>query len=88
MKNSCLMGWKVPLTPTQLSHKHHHHGGANPHSWAISMAVTMCLDFGKKNRIVALWKSLLNASVQKARNRPSTQLIEATSCIEKSNTRI
>jgi hypothetical protein len=33
-------------------------------------------------------KSLFEASVQKARNRPSTQLIEATSCIERSNTTI
>jgi hypothetical protein len=45
----------------------------------------MVIDFGIKNRVVALWKSLSEASIQKARNRPSTQLIEATSCIERSN---
>jgi hypothetical protein len=41
--------------------------------------------FWHKNRVVALWKSLSEASIQKARNRPSTQLIKATSCIERSN---
>jgi len=30
-------------------------------------------------------KSLFEASVQKAQNGPSTQLIEATSCVEKWN---
>jgi hypothetical protein len=44
------------------------------------------VNFGVKNRVVALWKSLSKASVQKARNGPSTQLIEATSCVERSNT--
>jgi hypothetical protein len=33
-------------------------------------------------------KPLFEASVQKAQNRPSTQVIKATSCVEKSNTRI
>jgi hypothetical protein len=33
-------------------------------------------------------KSLYEASIQKARNEPSTQLIEATSCVEGSNTMI
>ena len=48
----------------------------------------MVIDFGVKNRVVALWKSLFEASVQKARNGPSTQLIEATSCVERSNATI
>ncbi len=39
----------------------------------------------KKNRVVALWKSLSEASIQKAQNRPSTQLIKTTSCVERSN---
>jgi hypothetical protein len=39
--------------------------------------------FGVKNRVVALWNLFL-----KARNEPSTQLIEATSCVEKSNATI
>jgi len=30
-------------------------------------------------------KSLFEASVQKAQNRPSTELIEATGCVERSN---
>jgi hypothetical protein len=29
-------------------------------------------------------KSLFEASIKKAQNRPSTQLIEATSCVERS----
>jgi len=33
-------------------------------------------------------KSLFKASVQKAQNEPSTQLIEATSCVERWNTTI
>ena len=33
-------------------------------------------------------KLLFEASVQKAQNGPSTQLIEATSCVERSNTTI
>jgi hypothetical protein len=45
----------------------------------------MVIDFGIKNQVVALWKSLSKASVQKAQNGPSTQLIEATSCVERSN---
>ncbi len=49
---------------------------------------TMVIDFGVKNRVVALWKSLLKASVQKARNGPSTHVIEATSCVERSNATI
>jgi hypothetical protein len=44
----------------------------------------MVIDFGVKNRVVALWKSLPEASVKKARNGPSTQLIEATSCVKRS----
>jgi hypothetical protein len=41
--------------------------------------------FGLKNQVVALWKLLSEASVQKARNGLSTQLIKATSCVEMSN---
>jgi hypothetical protein len=46
----------------------------------------MVIDFGIKNLIVALWKLLSEASVKKAPNGPSTQLIEATSCVESLNT--
>jgi hypothetical protein len=42
----------------------------------------MVIDFGVKNRVVALWKSLFKASFYMARNGPSTQLIKATSCVE------
>ena len=30
----------------------------------------MVIDFGVKNRVVALWKSLSEASIQKAQNEP------------------
>ena len=42
----------------------------------IAPADAMVIDFGIKNRVVALWNSLSEASVKKARNRPSTQLIK------------
>ena len=48
----------------------------------------MVIDFGVKNQVVALWKSLFEASIKMARNGPSTQLIEATSCVERSNATI
>jgi hypothetical protein len=48
----------------------------------------MVIDFGIKNQVVVLWKLLSEASVQKARNGPSIQLIEATSCVERSNATI
>jgi len=43
----------------------------------------MVIDFGIKKRVVALWKSLFKASIKKAQNGPSTQLIEATSCVKR-----
>ena len=43
----------------------------------------MVIDFGVKNRVMVLRKSLFKASIQKAQKGPSTQLIEATSCIER-----
>jgi len=55
------------------------------HSPRIAPADAMVINFGVKNRVVVLWKSLSEASVKKARNGPSTQLIEATSCVERSN---
>jgi len=60
-------------------------GENSPH---IAPADAMVVDFGIKNRVVALWKSLFEASVQKAQNGPSTQLIEATSFVERSNATI
>ena len=51
----------------------------------IAPVDAMVIDFGVKNWVVALWKSLSNASIQKVLNRPSTQLIEVISCVERSN---
>ena len=45
----------------------------------------MVIDFGITNQVVALRKLLSEASVKKAPNGPSTQLIEATSCVESLN---
>jgi hypothetical protein len=44
--------------------------------------------FRCKKLICGVVKSLIEASVKKAQNRPSTQLIEATSCVEWWNTTI
>ena len=45
----------------------------------------MVINFRVKNQVVALWKSLFEASVKKAQNGPSTPFIEASSCVEKLN---
>jgi hypothetical protein len=42
--------------------------------------------FWRKKLSCGVVKLLFKASVQKARNGPSTQLIEATSCVERWNT--
>ena len=44
--------------------------------------------FWRKKSSCGVVKLLFEASVQKARNGPSTQLIEATSCVERSNATI
>jgi hypothetical protein len=41
-----------------------------------------------KNWVVVLWKLPFEASVQKAQNGASTQLIKATSCVERPNATI
>jgi hypothetical protein len=45
----------------------------------------MVIDFSVKNRVVALWKSPFEASIQKVLNGPSNQLIQATGCVERLN---
>ncbi len=54
----------------------------------IALVDGMVINFGVKKLVVALWNRCSKASVQKAQNGPSTQLIEATSCVEKSNATI
>jgi hypothetical protein len=44
--------------------------------------------FRRKKSSCGVVKSLFEPIVQKARNGPSTQLIEAMSCVERSNTMI
>jgi hypothetical protein len=54
----------------------------------IAPADVMVINFWPKKSSCGIVKSLSEASVQKARNGPSTQLIEATSCVERSNATI
>jgi hypothetical protein len=49
----------------------------------IAPADAMGIDFGVQNWVVALRKSLSKASVQTTRNGLSTQLMKATSCVER-----
>jgi hypothetical protein len=51
----------------------------------MALADAMVIDFGIQNQVVALWKLLSKACVQKAQNVPSTQLNKATSCVERLN---
>jgi len=44
--------------------------------------------YQRKKLSCGIVKSLFEASVQKAQNGPSTQLIEAMSCVERSNATI
>jgi hypothetical protein len=44
--------------------------------------------FWRKQSSCGVVKLLFEASIQKAQNGPSTQLIEATSCVERSNATI
>jgi len=44
--------------------------------------------FWRKESSCGIVKSLFEASIQKAHNGPSTQLIEATSCVERLNSTI
>jgi hypothetical protein len=44
--------------------------------------------FRRKKLSCGVVKSLFEASVQKARNEPSTHIIKATSCVERSNATI
>ena len=54
------------------------------HSPRIASENAMVIEFGV---IIEFWrvKTLSGASVKKAQNRPSTQLIESMSCVESSN---
>jgi hypothetical protein len=54
----------------------------------IALADTMVINFWPKKSSCGVVKSLFEASLKKARNRPSTQLIEATSCAERWNATI
>ena len=61
---------------------------SDEYSSRIVPADAMVIDFGVNNQVVALWKSLFEASIKKTRNGPFIQLIEASSCEERSNATI
>jgi hypothetical protein len=48
----------------------------------------MVIDFWPKNSSCGIVKSLFEASVKNSQHGPSTQLIEATSCVERWNATI
>ena len=54
----------------------------------IAPVDAMVIDFWRKKSSCGVVKSLSKASVQKAQNGPSTQLIEAMSCVERLNAMI
>ena len=54
----------------------------------IAPADAMVINFRRKKSSCGVVKSLSEASIQKAQNGPSTQLIKATSCEERSNATI
>jgi hypothetical protein len=57
------------------------------YSLRFTPADAMIIDFGfwRKQSSCGVVGSLSEASIQKAQNEPSTQLIEATSCVERPN---
>ena len=77
----CNMWW---LTRTRRDHKYWTppSGKYLPH---IAPPDAMVIHFWVRNWVMALWNCCSKASVQKARNGPSTQLIGATSCVDRSN---
>ena len=54
----------------------------------VVVVTTKTQNLASAYRTFLLTKLRRKASVQKARNGPSTQLVEATSCIERSNATI
>ena len=54
----------------------------------IASVNAMVIDLGKKKSSFGVVKLLFEAIVQKAQNEPSTQLIKATSCVERWNATI
>ncbi len=54
----------------------------------IARADTMVINFRVKKSSCGVVMLLTEASIQEAQNGPSRQLIEATSCVEKSNAMI
>ena len=54
----------------------------------IAPADAMVIDFWPKKSSCGVVKSLSEASIEKALNGPSTQLIEASSCVERTDATI
>ncbi len=87
---NALVRWGAhrPMEQTHGYTRCHWTPPSGEHLHRIAPADAMVIDFGSKYWVVVLWNRCFEASVQKAQNRPSTQLIEATSCLERSNTMI
>ena len=64
------------------------HWALGKYSSRIIPADAMVIDFDIKKLSCCVVKLLSGASVQKAQNEPSTQLIEATSCVERTDATI
>ncbi len=81
-------GMHRPMEHVQGSMRSHWTPPSGENSPCIAPADAMVIDFLRKKLSCGVVKSLSKASIQKARNGPSTQLIEAMSCVERSNTTI
>ncbi len=75
----------VPVRQVQGYHRCHWTPPLGNFLHRIAPANTMVINFGVKKQVVAFVKSLSEASIQKAQNRPSNQLIKATSCVDRLN---
>jgi hypothetical protein len=81
-------GVHLPMEHVQGFMRSHWTPPSGENSPCIAPADAMVIDFWRKKSSCGVVKSLSKASVQKAQNGPSTQLIEAMSCVERSNATI
>ena len=77
-----------PMEDVQGFMRSHQTSPSGKNSPCIAPADAMVIDFWQKKSSCGIVKSLSKASVQKAQNGPSTQLIKAMSCVERSNATI
>jgi hypothetical protein len=75
-----------PMQHVQGYHRSHWTPPLGKYLPHIAPTDAMVIDFWPKNVSCGVVKSLSEASDQKARNEPSTQLIMVTGCVQRSNT--